>query len=89
MLAVLADQKNGKEYYISLMDTFTFEENEYTVMYNYEPDDGNHGEPEIVIMRSYRDADGEQYFTSIRDEKELEIVFELFYERFSREMRSS
>ncbi|MDO5733630.1 MAG: DUF1292 domain-containing protein [Eubacteriales bacterium] len=82
-LAVLVDENSGREYYVSLMDSFDFQGQEYTVIYNYEPEDGRSKAPEIVLMRSYRQADGTRYFSSIRKKKELEMVFEIFYERFS------
>ena len=44
-LAVIRDASNGKEYYLSMIDTFMIEKIEYAVMYNYEPDDGNHADP--------------------------------------------
>ncbi len=87
-LAVLVDQSSGREYYVSLMDSFEFQDKEYTVMYNYEPEDGRTKAPEIVMMRSYRQPDGTRYFTSIRKKKELEMVFELFFERFSERYRA-
>lgn len=84
VLAVINDLRTGQDYYVSLLDSFIFGDHEYAVMYNYEPDNGDHQEPELVVMRFYRDLDGNQYFTSIRDKKELEMVFEIFYERFAR-----
>lgn len=82
VLAVLHDERSGKEYYVSVIDVFEFKHREYTVMYNYRPEDGKTREPEIVVMRSYRGKDGEKYFTSIRGKRELEIVFEVFYQRY-------
>ena len=35
-LAVIRDASNGKEYYLSMIDTFMIEKIEYAVMYNYE-----------------------------------------------------
>ncbi len=84
ILLIVVDQRNGKEHYMSQIDAFIFRDTEYTVLYNYEFDNGEHKDPEVVIMRTYRDANGDQYFTSIRDKKELKLVFELFYERFAR-----
>jgi len=48
---------------------------DYVAMYNYEPDDGNHREPEIVIMRAERNVAGEQYFKSIKNKTELADAF--------------
>lgn len=81
-LAVLLDEKSGREYYVSMVDRFRYREHDYAVMYRYEPDDGTHRDPEIVIMRAWRESDGRRVFTSIRNKRELELVFQLFYNRF-------
>lgn len=80
-LAVIQDQRNGQTFYISLIDNFTFKGREYTVMYNYRAEDYAKSMPEILIMRTYRDND-KQYFTSIRDKSELDMIFNIFYDRF-------
>jgi hypothetical protein len=82
VLAVLMDIDNGHEFYMSFIDSFQLKNREYIVMYNYEPDDGSHAEPEIIILRSERHSDGEQYFTSIKNRRELDAAFELFFRRF-------
>jgi len=82
-LAVLRDASNGKEYFLSIIDSFSLSGRDYIVMYNYEPDDGNHSDPELVIMRTEYAQTGEQYFFSIKDKHELDKVFDLFMSRFS------
>jgi uncharacterized protein YrzB (UPF0473 family) len=82
VLAVLVDVDNGHEYYMSFIDSFQMKNREYLVMYNYEPDDGSHAEPEITILRSERHTDGEQYFVSIKNRQELDAAFEVFFRRF-------
>lgn len=82
VLAVLADIDNGHEYYMSFIDSFQMKNHEYVVMYNYEPDDGRHIDPEITILRSERHGNGEQYFMSIKNRQELEAAFDLFFKRF-------
>ena len=81
-LAVIRDASNGKEYYLSMIDTFMIEKIEYAVMYNYEPDDGNHADPELVIMRTEFAKNGDQYFYSIKNESELEAAFTVFMRRY-------
>ncbi len=83
VLAVLRDASNGKEYYLSIIDSFPISGREYVVMYNYEPDDGNHADPELVIMRTDFARSGDQYFYSIKDKKELNRAFHHFMVRFS------
>ncbi len=82
VLAVLTDIDNGHEYYMSFIDSFQMKNHEYIVMYNYEPDDGSHAEPEITILRSERHDNGEQYFMSIKNHEELNAAFDLFFKRF-------
>ncbi|HHX19396.1 MAG TPA: DUF1292 domain-containing protein [Clostridiaceae bacterium] len=83
VLAILVDERNGREYYVSIIDVFTLDGTTYSVMYNYEPDDGSRTDPEIVIMRSWRDESGEQAFSSITSRKELNRVFDFFFERYT------
>ena len=45
-LIVIRDPYTRKEYYLSMIDTFVLNKNEYVVMYNYVPDDGSHEDPE-------------------------------------------
>ena len=71
VLAVLVDDKHGREYYVSMIDSFQISGRLYAVMYNFEPDIGSHPEPELVIMRVYRDESGGQVFVSIRNRKEI------------------
>lgn len=87
VLAIITDQRNGKEYYVAMMDSFIYDSREYSVMYNYEPDSAEHIDPEIVIMRTYRDTEGNQFFTSVRNRNEMNIVFEIFYERYMRSLK--
>ena len=82
VLAVLVDIDNGHEFYMSIIDSFQIKNREYVVMYNYEPDDGSHAEPELTILRTKRHVSGEQYYLSIKDKHELDIAFEQFYKRF-------
>ncbi len=82
VLAVIVDVDNGREYYMAFIDSFQMNGHEYVVMYNYEPDDGNHTDPEIAIMRSERHVSGEQYYKSIKNKKELEAAFGVFFQRF-------
>jgi len=82
-LAVIRDATNGKEYFLSIIDSFTMSGRDYIVMYNYEPDDGNHADPELVIMRTEFAKNGDQYFFSIKDKRELDAAFHLFMNRFS------
>lgn len=82
-LAVLRDVSNGKEYFLSIIDSFSYSGRDYVVMFNYEPDDGNHPVPELVIMRSEFTKSGNQSFYSIVDEKELDGAFAKFISRYA------
>ncbi|MBO7451802.1 MAG: DUF1292 domain-containing protein [Clostridiales bacterium] len=81
-LIVICDASNGKYYYLSVVDNFFMDKYEYVVMYNYEPDDGNHKKPELVIMRTSFTDKGEQYFYSIKDRGELNDAFDAFIRRY-------
>lgn len=81
MLAVLVDVGSRREYYMSFIDSFYTMGREYTVMFKYEPDDGSHPEPEIVILRN-EPGIGERVYKSIKDKKELQNAFDVFFERF-------
>jgi hypothetical protein len=70
------------EYYMAFIDSFQIESRDYVVMYNYEPDDGSHQDPEIAIMRAERSSAGEQYFRSIKNHQELSTAFDVFFARF-------
>ncbi len=83
VLAILVDDRNGREYYVSLLDAFSIGGQTYTVMYNYEPDDGSRASPEVVIMRSWKDENGEHVFSSVTNKKELDRAFDYFFERYT------
>ncbi len=82
-LIVLEDVDNGNEYYLAVIDTFAVNGREYAALSAYEPDDGTHRDPEFVIMRYARSGNGEQYYQSIRSKKELNLVFDVFFERYT------
>lgn len=81
-LMVIRDPYNKKDYFLSVIDTFVLSKREYVVAYNYVPDDGNHDDPELVIMRTEFAKTGEQLFYSIKDEMELEKAFVFFMRRY-------
>ncbi|HHV42492.1 MAG TPA: DUF1292 domain-containing protein [Clostridiaceae bacterium] len=86
VLAVLVDDRRGREYYVSIIDSFQINGRSYTVMYNFEPDIGSHPEPELVIMRNYQDENGERVFASIRNRKELDEAFDEFFNRYEQSL---
>lgn len=81
-LIVINDVSTNKNYYLSVIDDFFYKEKEYIVMSNYTPDNGEHTDPELVIMETKFNDKGSQIFISIRDENELEVVFSLFMRRY-------
>ncbi len=82
-LIVLEDVDNGNEYYLAVIDSFVVNGREYVAMSAYEPDDGTHRDPEFVIMRFARGSGNEQYYQSIRSRRELNLVFETFFDRYT------
>ncbi len=81
-LIVIRDVSTNKDYFLSVIDDFFYKEKEYIVMYNYAPDNGNHDNPELVIMETKFNEKGDQIFISIRDKNELEVAFSLFMRRY-------
>ena len=81
-LIVINDVSTNKNYYLSIIDDFFYKEKEYIVMSNYTPDNGEHADPELVIMETKFNDKGSQIFISIRDENELEVAFSLFMRRY-------
>ncbi|SMC46241.1 Protein of unknown function [Oscillospiraceae bacterium] len=81
-LVVIRDVSTNKDYYLSIVDTFVYSKNEYIVMYNFAPDDGNHDKPELVIMRTEFTKKGDQLFYSIKDQNELDVAFSVFMRRY-------
>ena len=81
-LIVIRDVSTNKDYFLSVIDDFFYKEKEYIVLYNYAPDNGNHENPELVIMQTKFNEKGDQIFISIRDKNELEVAFSLFMRRY-------
>jgi len=81
-LIAIRDVSTNKDYYLSVVDDFFYKEKEYIVLYNYAPDNGNHDNPELVIMETKFNEKGDQIFISIRDKNELEVAFTLFMRRY-------
>ena len=80
VLAILVDERNGREYYVSIIDVFTLDGRTYSVMYNYEPDDGSRSDPEIVCALMERRR-GEQAFHRLQAEKNSPRIY-FFFERY-------
>lgn len=89
-LIVLEDLDNAYEFYMRKLDMFMLNGQEYIVFAPFEPDDGEHSAPDIVIMRiihvplrnrSPKQVDEEIQFESILDQNELDEVFAKFNER--------
>lgn len=80
-LLVIEDLDKRYDYYMSVVDRFPLGDRDYIILTSYEPDDGRHKAPDFVIMRVLLGTDGQQYYASIRDREELDLVFETFFER--------
>lgn len=81
-VAVIVDVQTKAEYYMFVVDSFKIDKRTYTVMIPYEPDRVRSRDAEVVILRSQIAKNGDQLYVSIRDKKELESAFEIFYKRF-------
>lgn len=88
-LIVLEDLDNGYEFYMRKLDLFELNQQEYIVFAPFEPDDGEHNAPDIIIMRilhikpnkNNRLKQEEIQFESILNRNELDAVFTRFNER--------
>ena len=89
-LIVLEDLDNGYEFYMRKLDMFAYNGQEYIVFAPFEPAEGEHNAPDIVIMRilhasvqrkKSKQLGEEIQFESILDRGELDEVFAKFNER--------
>ena len=81
-VAVIVDAQSGAEYYMFQIDFFKVDKRAYTVMVPYTPDRTKQKEAEVVILRSQSAKNGDQLYIAIRDKKELEAAFDVFFKRF-------
>ena len=81
-VAVIVDIRTGAEYYMFQIDFFKIDKRAYTVMVPYEPGHIRKKESEVVILRSQLSKNGDQLYIAIRDKKELEAAFNVFFNRF-------
>lgn len=82
VLAILEDLDNGNEFYVSIVDSFQFAGREYVAMSSFEPRSRSTNDPEFIFMRFDTGPDGEHMYQSIRNERELDAVFNVFFERY-------
>lgn len=87
-LLVLEDLDNANEYFFYHLDAFYLDGHDYVCFASYEPDLGEHIEPELVIMRTMVSSKGERIFESIRDDEELDKAFEAFYRRIENSLNN-
>lgn len=81
-VAVIVDVRTKAEYYMFIVDSFCIDTKDYVVMIPYEPARIRSPKPELVILRAQTAKNGDQLYLSIRDKKELEGAFDLFFKRF-------
>lgn len=81
-VAVIVDVQTGAEYYMFQIDFFKIDKRAYTVMVPYDPGRTIMKEAEVVILRSQVSKNGDQLYLAIRDKKELENAFDVFFKRF-------
>ncbi len=81
-VAVIVDVQSNAEYYMFIIDTFRIDKRAYAVMVPYEPASIQSKKSELVILRSQIAKNGDQIYIAIRNKKELESAFDVFFERF-------
>ncbi|HHX37182.1 MAG TPA: DUF1292 domain-containing protein [Clostridiaceae bacterium] len=87
VVAILEDIDNGNEYYVSIVDSFEFANRSYVAMTSFEPPARYHDDPEVIIMRFDTGPNGERYYQSIRNRRELDGAFDVFFDRYIHNIR--
>ena len=87
VVAILEDTDNGNEYYVSIVYSFEFARRSYVAMTSFEPMVGQNDEPEVIIMRFDTGPNGERYYQSIRNRRELDGAFDVFFDRYIHNIR--
>lgn len=82
-LLVLTDDE-GNDVTLKFVDRIEYRGEEYAVMIPVDEDDDEDA-ASVVIMRIDEDADGDEAFSSINDDKIMNKVFEIFKTKFSDE----
>lgn len=82
ILAVIEDVDNGHEFYVSFIDHFVYNKREYVAMSVYDSFYRSKGGMELVLMRTDTDHNGDHYYQSIRNKRELDGVFDEFFNRY-------
>ncbi len=80
-LMVIQDVDTAYEFYMTLVDRFPFEGKTYVAMLPYEPDDGEHTDPEFVLMEDISKSPNEGRYRSIRNRHERKRAFDHFLQR--------
>ncbi len=82
-LLVLTDDE-GNDVTLEFVDRIEYRGEEYAVMIPVD-EDNEEDAASVVIMRIDEDADGDEAFSSINDDKIMNKVFEIFKTKFSDE----
>lgn len=84
-LILMRDMDNGYPYFVSILSRFEMDGRTYVALLPYEPDYGEHREPEFVIMRQLEGkfrGDMATVFESIRSRSELKAAYRMFESEF-------
>lgn len=86
-VAVIVDTQTGSEYYMFIIDFFKIEKKSYVVMTPYEPASVKSKDAQIIIMRLSTTKNGDELYISIKDKKELETAFDIFFKRYEESLQ--
>jgi len=77
--------ENNEEIELEIVDSFELSGKKYVALATPEDIENENDESEVFIMRIETEGDGEDVFTYIEDDNELDAAFDMFKDRCSEE----
>ena len=77
--------ENNEEIELEIVDSFELSGKKYVALATPEDIENENDESEVFIMRIETEGEGEDVFTYIEDDDELDAAFEMFKDRCSEE----
>ena len=77
--------ENNEEIELEIVDSFELSGKKYVALATPEDIENENDESEVFIMRIETEGDGEDVFTYIEDDDELDAAFDMFKDRCSEE----
>lgn len=77
--------EDNNEIELEIVDSFELSGKKYVALATPEDIENENDESEVFIMRIETEGDGEDVFTYVEDEEELDAAFDMFKDRCSEE----